>query len=67
MDAFDQGVFVTVFRTVHELSFYTKSTNKVFPRKNILAGNLLKYLLRHIMNPDLDDADERRNRMTQRG
>ncbi|KJA16384.1 hypothetical protein HYPSUDRAFT_147812 [Hypholoma sublateritium FD-334 SS-4] len=65
VDGFNQGVFVTVFRTVHELSAYTTSTGKIFPRQNIHAGNLLKYLLRHIMHPELDDADERRNGLAQ--
>ena len=60
LDGIIQGVFVTVFRTVHELIFYTKTTGKIFPRENIHAGNLLKHLLRHIIHPELDDCDVRR-------
>lgn len=40
-----------VFSTVQELSKYTKATEKYFPRDEIEAGALLKYLLRQINHP----------------
>ncbi|KAB5593125.1 hypothetical protein CTheo_3427 [Ceratobasidium theobromae] len=43
------------FNSERELSIYTKSTRKFFPRDNINAGNLLRFLLRHIFCPT--DAD----------
>ena len=48
-----QGKAVT-FPTVFQLSAYTREEGKIFPRKNIHGGDLLKYLLRHIENPALD-------------
>ncbi|KAF5354968.1 hypothetical protein D9756_005614 [Leucocoprinus leucothites] len=35
-----------------ELSKYTLSEHKVFPREHVAAGSLLKYLLRHIISPN---------------
>ncbi|KAG1728065.1 uncharacterized protein EDB91DRAFT_1350209 [Suillus paluster] len=54
VDLIDTGVTegaVTVFVSEVELSEYTKRTGKIFPRDNVHAGGLLKYLLRRIMNP----------------
>jgi len=42
---------VKIFVSEMELSEYTKGTGKFFPRDNAYAGGLLRYLLRHIMNP----------------
>jgi hypothetical protein len=42
---------VHVFRTERELSAYTIATGKIFPRDHTNAGNLLKFLLRHIFHP----------------
>ncbi|KAF8957575.1 hypothetical protein BDZ97DRAFT_1762835 [Flammula alnicola] len=39
------------FSSETELSDYTRKSGKYFPKKNAYAGNLLKYLLRHIFNP----------------
>ncbi|PIL36781.1 hypothetical protein GSI_00471 [Ganoderma sinense ZZ0214-1] len=39
-----------LFATENELADYSKSTGKIFPRSNIYAGSLLRYLLRHIFH-----------------
>ena len=39
------------FTSVKALSEYTISNGKYFPRANVHAGDLLKYLLRHILCP----------------
>jgi len=46
---------VKTFPMAQKLSDYTLDEEKTFPRKNIHAGDLLKYLLRHIANPNQDD------------
>ncbi|KAF5318803.1 hypothetical protein D9619_011059 [Psilocybe cf. subviscida] len=43
---------VEKFSDVYKLSAYTIQTKKYFPRDNAHAGNLLKFLLRHILNPE---------------
>jgi len=45
------GKPVTVFASEVDLSQYTISTGKFFPRDNAYAGGLLRYLLRRIINP----------------
>ncbi|KAF8599061.1 hypothetical protein BDV93DRAFT_560715 [Ceratobasidium sp. AG-I] len=40
------------FGSEEELSRYTKITRKFFPRNNIKAGSLLKFLLRRIFSPN---------------
>lgn len=57
------------FATEFELSKYTLSTKKIFPRNHVDAGSLLEYLLRHIFNPgsvrrrrDEFDANEGRRK-----
>ncbi|KIM36959.1 hypothetical protein M413DRAFT_424108 [Hebeloma cylindrosporum] len=45
---------VTVFDTVDDLSEYSRATGKIFPREDAYAGDLLKYLLRHIFEPSID-------------
>ena len=42
---------ITKFTSVKALSEYTISTGKYFPRGNVHAGDLLKYLLRQILCP----------------
>lgn len=42
---------ITKFNSVKALSEYTVSTGKYFPRGNVHAGDLLKYLLRQILCP----------------
>lgn len=42
---------VKIFKTVKALSEYTIETGKYFPRTNVHAGDLLKHLLRQILNP----------------
>ncbi|KAM5535655.1 hypothetical protein V8D89_010642, partial [Ganoderma adspersum] len=39
-----------LFPTEGELAEYSRSTGKIFPRSNIHAGSLLRFLLRHIFN-----------------
>ncbi|TBU32105.1 hypothetical protein BD311DRAFT_775651 [Dichomitus squalens] len=36
------------FGSEEALAIYSKSTDKIFPRDNVHAGSLLRYLLRHI-------------------
>ncbi|KAG5652140.1 hypothetical protein H0H81_006159 [Sphagnurus paluster] len=50
---------VTTFPTEVALSEYTLGSGKIFPRENAYAGGLLKYLLRHIMNPRTPRAKPR--------
>ena len=47
-----------IFPTEVALSEYTKLTEKYFPKDNAYAGNLLKFLLRQIMNPHLSSRNE---------
>lgn len=43
------------FPSVYELSEYTMDTKKIFPKENANAGNMLKYLLRHIFHPEQNE------------
>ena len=45
---------ITKFPSVKALSEYTISSGKYFPRDNVHAGDLLKYLLRQILSPPSD-------------
>ncbi|KAF8951641.1 hypothetical protein BDZ97DRAFT_1884932 [Flammula alnicola] len=54
VDVFESRRQVTIFRSVEELSEYTKDTGKYFPKENAYAGDLLKYLLRQILDPSKD-------------
>ncbi|KAJ8595549.1 hypothetical protein M405DRAFT_929464 [Rhizopogon salebrosus TDB-379] len=51
---------VKIFVSEMELSEYTKRMGKFFPRDNAYAGGLLKYLLRHIINPRPEVVSSRR-------
>ncbi|KAG1835362.1 hypothetical protein DFJ58DRAFT_670416, partial [Suillus subalutaceus] len=51
VDTETTGEPVTVFSSEVDLSKYTKLMGKFFPRDNAYAGGLLRYLLRHILNP----------------
>jgi hypothetical protein len=53
----DPNVEIIHFATEKQLSEYTLDARKVFPRNHEEAGTLLRYLLRHIMNPDPDRCD----------
>jgi hypothetical protein len=44
---------IRIFATEVDLSDYTMETGKIFPKENAYAGGLLRYLLRHIINPDV--------------
>ncbi|OJA12933.1 hypothetical protein AZE42_09300 [Rhizopogon vesiculosus] len=61
------GEPVTVFASELKLSEYTKQTGKFFPRDNIYAGSLLRYLLRCIMNPRPEFASKRKTRSKRTG
>lgn len=50
----DSNEPVKLFKTERELSEYTQRFRKYFPRDSIHAGGLLKFLLRHILNPPLE-------------
>jgi hypothetical protein len=51
VDTPNTGVGVRVFESERDLSEYTISTGKFFPRDHALAGGLLRYLLRQIYHP----------------
>lgn len=53
---------VKIFHSEEALSGYTKDTGKFFPKENAYAGGLLKYLLRHIMNPSSEPRPTRKRR-----
>ncbi|KAF8798626.1 hypothetical protein BYT27DRAFT_7183660 [Phlegmacium glaucopus] len=65
VDLVDNGV-VTQFSSVEELSKYTISNNKYFPKENAYAGELLRHLLRHILHPS-QDSGRTRNSTQERG
>ena len=44
-----------LFNTEFELSIYTQESQKFFPRKNVHAGGVLKYLLRRILDPPSEE------------
>ena len=56
VDVFGTDDHVQVFDTVQELSAYTRENGKYFPRDEIEAGALLKYLLRQINNPPVREV-----------
>lgn len=47
------------FESEEELSGYTKSTRKFFPRDNVESGGLLKFLLRRIFVPNTASRQQR--------
>lgn len=51
VDTQTTGEPVTAFVSEVDLSKYTISTGKFFPKDNAYAGGLLRYLLRRIINP----------------
>ena len=53
VDLVDAGgtQIVTMFPSEKALSMYTLKTRKIFPRRNVHAGGLLRVLLRRILNP----------------
>ena len=51
VNAPETGEAVNTFGTEQELSEYTKETGNYYPRDNAYAGGLLRFLLRHIINP----------------
>jgi len=52
VDIFDTPEIAHIFPSVGALSKYTKESKKFFPRDNVHAGSLLKFLLRQIRNPN---------------
>ncbi|KAJ3560000.1 hypothetical protein NP233_g11116 [Leucocoprinus birnbaumii] len=64
VDARDNpGRSIRQFPSEVQLSQYTLSEHKVFPRDHVAAGSLLKYLLRNILSP----SENRRNFAIGRG
>ncbi|KAG8741837.1 hypothetical protein FRC12_015529, partial [Ceratobasidium sp. 428] len=55
---------VELFDGEEELSEYTKSTGKYFPKKSAYAGGLLKFLLRRIDYPGDGRAHSKRKQST---
>ncbi|TFK67491.1 hypothetical protein BDN72DRAFT_96406 [Pluteus cervinus] len=53
------GEEVTKFSSEVALSNYTIGTDSYFPREHVLAGSLIYYLLRNILNPSLDRGRRR--------
>ena len=49
-----------VFESEEQLSRYTRLNKRFFPKENAYAGDLLRYLLRHILNPDPERRGTRR-------
>jgi len=69
IDLIEEGD-VAVFESEQALSVYTKLTGKFFPRDHPLAGGLLRFLLRMILNPrspGQDGYQPRRGRGGRRG
>ncbi|TFK36319.1 hypothetical protein BDQ12DRAFT_610075, partial [Crucibulum laeve] len=62
VDASNMTMHIKIFPTVKVLSAYTKEHGKYFPHDNANAGNLLKFLLRNILNPELDRLRGERGR-----
>jgi hypothetical protein len=56
VDIFGTEKKAHVFPSVLALSEYTKKHGKFFPKDNAYAGNLLRFLLRHIIFPELADS-----------
>ena len=50
VDKLGTGQDVLTYSTEKELADYSMKTRKIFPREDANAGNLLKYLLRHIFS-----------------
>jgi len=53
------GKAVVLYKSEEALSKYTIKTGKTFSRKSAHAGGLLKFLLRRIFNPRLDEEGKR--------
>ncbi|KAF8798628.1 hypothetical protein BYT27DRAFT_6897267 [Phlegmacium glaucopus] len=58
VDLVSNGV-ARVFSSVEELSRYTISSGKYFPKESVHAGELLQHLLRHILDPSKDSGRTR--------
>jgi len=56
------GLPVQTFSTVEELSAHTICTEKYFPREHAKAGGVLRYLLRHIIDPSKNREARRRGK-----
>ncbi|KAF8593553.1 hypothetical protein BDV93DRAFT_460872, partial [Ceratobasidium sp. AG-I] len=54
LDSRVTGVKIKNFDTEVDLSRYTIATENTFPRDHVLAGELLYFLLRHILNPSTE-------------
>ncbi|KAF9531002.1 hypothetical protein CPB83DRAFT_148912 [Crepidotus variabilis] len=52
-DGYDGGREIIIFPTEEALAAYTRSNGRFFPKEEAYAGGVLKYLLRHILNPYL--------------
>ncbi|KAF8593550.1 hypothetical protein BDV93DRAFT_612196 [Ceratobasidium sp. AG-I] len=52
LDARARGHKVKDYKTEVRLSEYTMDSGKFFPREHVLAGGLLSFLLRQILNPN---------------
>jgi hypothetical protein len=48
---------VKLFKTELELSAYTRGSGKIFPKVNVHAGGLLKFLLRRIFHPPSKESE----------
>ncbi|KAI5923247.1 hypothetical protein F4810DRAFT_710676 [Camillea tinctor] len=60
LDATESGEPVHRFESEAELSAYTMSCKKIFPKKDITKGSPLAKLLAHILYPHLESGGKRR-------
>ena len=51
VDLVDNVAHVEVFKSLQDLRTYTIEESKYFPKENVYAGGVLKFLLREILNP----------------
>ena len=65
LDTHRTGQRVKIFNTEEELSNYTCETKKFFPLDSAKQGGVLKYLLRHIFDPEDEDEDTLASLVTQ--
>lgn len=62
MDLVHTPASIRIFPTLEELVAYTVNTEKYFPKENAMAGGVLKYLLRPILNPYNGQREDGRGR-----
>ncbi|KDR71048.1 hypothetical protein GALMADRAFT_254207 [Galerina marginata CBS 339.88] len=56
VDLTTKSCAIEIFNSVKQLSEYTIDSRKIFPSHSAHAGSLLRFLLRHIFNPERDSG-----------